>query len=61
MVMSGHITQHVLAHAVVAIPAVLLGAYVGVTLFRKSTDKLFQAIILGLLMVSGLNLLWQVG
>ena len=53
---NGRITQDIGIAFLIAMPATLIGARIGVSLYHKLDDKLFQRIVLSLLLVSGLVL-----
>ena len=50
---NGRVTQDVGLAFLIALPATLIGARIGVALYHKLDDKLFQRIVLSLLLVSG--------
>ena len=56
---AGHIDAAVLTVAAACVPLSLGGAWLGVRLYRRTSEALFRRIVLGLLMASGLALLAQ--
>lgn len=56
--LSGNLTGQVLYLYAVAIPALLLGAFLGARLDRRLNPAVFRKVVLGLLFIVGLRLLW---
>jgi hypothetical protein len=56
---SGLIGIEVLKFAVLALPATLLGAWIGARTYHGLSDKNFRDLVLGLLFLSGLGLVWS--
>lgn len=51
--LNGLVTRQVLQYALILLPMMLLGAYVGVKLVKKVDEKLFSRIALALIVVAG--------
>jgi hypothetical protein len=56
---TGFITADVLRLALLALPATLLGAWLGARIYRVLSDRNFRDIVLGLLLLSGVGLIWS--
>ncbi|MGB2436822.1 MAG: sulfite exporter TauE/SafE family protein, partial [Candidatus Puniceispirillales bacterium] len=52
----GMVTLHILFLAVLAVPFTLIGAKLGITLYRRVNDEQFLRIIIWLILISGLVL-----
>jgi uncharacterized membrane protein YfcA len=58
-VVTGLVDQKVLWLALVAVPGTLLGAFLGARVYHALSDRNFADVVLGLLIVSGIGLLWS--
>jgi uncharacterized membrane protein YfcA len=56
---TGFITRDVLVLALLALPATLIGAWLGARTYRALSDRNFRDVVLGLLFVSGVTLVWS--
>ena len=56
---TGFITREVLALALLALPATLLGAWLGARTYHALSDRNFRDVVLGLLFLSGIGLVWS--
>ena len=56
--LAGLFTAELVHAAAVALPGTFVGAWLGVRLYARVSDKRFDVIILGLLAVSGCGLIW---
>lgn len=59
MAISGQITSEVLWIALVCLPATLIGAWLGARIYVGVSAEVFQRVVLGLLLISGLILIVQ--
>jgi uncharacterized membrane protein YfcA len=55
---SGLVTGEVLRLTLLAFPATLIGAWLGARVYWKLSDRRFADVVLGLLLISGLTLVW---
>jgi uncharacterized protein len=56
---TGFITREIIWLALLAMPATLLGAWLGARTYHALSDKNFRDVVLGLLFLSGVGLLWS--
>ncbi|HVD84309.1 MAG TPA: sulfite exporter TauE/SafE family protein [Bradyrhizobium sp.] len=56
---TGFITSEVVWLALLALPASLLGAWLGARAYHALSDRNFRDVVLGLLFLSGLGLVWS--
>jgi uncharacterized membrane protein YfcA len=56
---TGFITGEVLWLALLALPATLVGAWLGTRTYHALSDRNFSDVVLGLLFLSGIGLLWS--
>src|SRR6266404_4779548 len=56
---TGFITSEVVWLALLALPASLLGAWLGARAYRVLSDRNFRDVVLGLLFLSGLGVVWS--
>jgi uncharacterized protein len=56
---SGFVDAEVLTLALLAVPATLFGAWIGVRTYHGLSDQNFRDLVLGLLFLSGLGLVWS--
>jgi uncharacterized membrane protein YfcA len=56
---TGFITREVLLLALLALPATLLGTWLGARTYRALSDQNFRDVVLGLLFMSGIGLVWS--
>jgi hypothetical protein len=56
---TGFITADVLRLALLALPATLFGAWLGTRIYHLLSDRNFRDIVLGLLLLSGIGLIWS--
>jgi uncharacterized membrane protein YfcA len=56
---TGFITRDVLLLALLALPATLIGAWLGARTYRALSDRNFRDVVLGLLFLSGVTLVWS--
>jgi len=57
-IVSGLFTRQVLIAAVVALPGTIGGAWIGGYIYRRLHDRIYQRVIMMLLLISGLALIW---
>lgn len=53
----GSVTLSLIVEALIAIPAMLLGAWIGIYIFKKIPQKIFQWVVVGMLTVNAIVLL----
>jgi uncharacterized protein len=53
----GLVGRETLVHLLWAFPAMAVGTWLGLKLYRKLDDRLFRKLILGLILVSGITLI----
>jgi uncharacterized protein len=56
---TGFVTREVLSLALLALPATVLGAWLGARVYRVLSDGNFRDVVLGLLFLSGAGLVWS--
>ena len=56
---TGLVEQKVLWLALLAFPGTLIGAFLGARLYHAMSDRNFSDVVLGLLVVSGIGLVWS--
>jgi uncharacterized protein len=56
---SGLVATHVIWLALVAFPGTLIGAWLGARVYHALSDKHFGDVVLGLLLLSGVGLVWN--
>jgi uncharacterized membrane protein YfcA len=56
---TGFITREVLWLALLALPATLVGAWLGTRAYHALSDRNFSDVVLGLLFLSGIGLVWS--
>ncbi len=56
-VVTGDMTMGLFVEALITIPAVILGSFIGVKLFSKLSSKVFNWIIIAMLVANGILLL----
>jgi len=56
---TGLITREIVWLAVLAMPATLLGAWLGARTYHALSDNNFRDVVLGLLFLSGIGLVWS--
>jgi hypothetical protein len=56
---TGFITREVVWLGLFALPATLIGAWLGARTYRALSDRNFRDVVLGLLFLSGIGLVWS--
>ena len=56
---SGLVAREVIWLAVLAFPGTVLGSWIGAKLYHALSDRNFRDVVLGMLVVSGLTLIWN--
>jgi uncharacterized membrane protein YfcA len=56
---SGLVAREVIWLAALAFPATILGSWIGARLYHALSDRNFRDVVLGMLVVSGLTLIWN--
>jgi hypothetical protein len=56
---SGLVAREVIWLAVLAFPATIFGSWIGARLYHALSDRNFRDVVLGMLVVSGLTLIWN--
>jgi uncharacterized protein len=56
---SGLVTREVTVAAIVALPGTVVAAHAGAFIYRRLADHSYQRVILGLLLISGIILIWS--
>jgi len=55
----GRVTREVLFAALIALPAILIGVWLGARTYHALSERSFGNVVLGLLFLSGLSLVWS--
>jgi uncharacterized membrane protein YfcA len=56
---TGFITREIIWLGLLAMPATIIGAWLGARTYHALDDKNFRDVVLGLLFLSGIGLLWS--